>query len=162
MRGAWVGDGSLPGKRRGTARPRQRGQPDTIRASSATPATHLETTRNLARRPALLDVLLAGALTAGQVVPVLNATLGPLYDELGSLPPVTGTVCARLEVCGDTGRPTDLDWLTCTLVARPQGGGNADEAVPAALAAIAERLLSTQFPASGAGPTTVTVPVLFE
>ncbi len=105
----------------------------------------------------------AGSLGEEEATPALNACLDALYAALGELPPVVGTVTLRLEVAAG-GKVSGLQWLTNTLVARPQGvqpGDEPWEAVDASLACIAEYCLAAKFPSSD-GLTAITLPFVFE
>ena len=105
----------------------------------------------------------AGSLSEEEATPGLNACLDELYRALAALPPATGTVTLRLEVAGDNGRVSDIQWLASTLVARPQAGQEPWEVTDATLATIAQHCFRARFPPSAdGGGTAITLPFVFE
>lgn len=122
-------------------------------------------TSSLTASPSLISLPAppAGSLSEEDATPALNECLDELYEALGGLPPVVGVVTLRLDIAGDSGRVADIKWLANTLVARPQGGGDPQEATQETLATIAEHCFRASFPASGdGGATAITLPFVFE
>jgi hypothetical protein len=103
-----------------------------------------------------------GALDDALVTPVLNESLGSLYEALGELPPAVGTATVRLTV-GPDGKMAGLEFLTNTVMLRPQGcgGDDVDGARMDVLGCICDHLASIQWPESG-GNTEITLPFIFE
>jgi hypothetical protein len=102
-----------------------------------------------------------GALDDETVTPVLNESLGSLYEALGELPPAVGTATVRLTV-GPDGKMINLDFLTNTVMIRPQGcSGDVDDARIDVLECICDHLAGIVWPESD-GNTEITLPFIFE
>lgn len=102
-----------------------------------------------------------GPLTERQAGPALAPVMDGLLAELAELPPVAGTLTARLSVSGADGSVGDVKFLADTLVPLAGGGANARAA---AQHAARDFLLSADFPPApdGGGDSTVTVPLIFQ
>lgn len=111
-----------------------------------------------------------GPLDEEDALDALNAVLIPMFDTLQALPPVLGTLSARLTVSGATGRVTDVAFLADTLVAPPAaaggdlGGGLLDAATirGAVQHTVVDSLKQAEFPTCEEGDTLITLPLVFE
>lgn len=111
----------------------------------------------------------AGALGEAAATPALNSTLEALYAALGeAVPPTTGTATVRVTV-GGSGVVEDLQFLTNTLMPRPQGGHSPEDVREEVLGTIIEHLMGMKLPVAGeagggvaGGRTVITLPFVFE
>jgi len=102
-----------------------------------------------------------GTLDDEKVTPVLNEHLGGLYEALSELPPAVGTATVRLSV-GPNGKMTGLEFLTNTVMIRPQGcTGDVNDVRIDVLGCICDHLASIEWPESG-GNTEITLPFVFD
>ncbi len=72
-------------------------------------------------------------------------------QELGELPPCSGTVVVRMKVSGATGAVEALEWLTDTLVPLPAAEYSAEDARGEVFAAIQGGLGGARFPTCEGG-----------
>ncbi len=101
-----------------------------------------------------------GALSEEAATPALNAALGPLYEALGELAPAVGAATVRV-VVGPEGRTLGVEFLTNTVMMRPQGCLDPEEARMEVLGTICDQLFAVQWPPAD-GETAVTLPFIFE
>lgn len=101
-----------------------------------------------------------GALSEEEATPALNAALGPLYEALGELPPAVGTATVRLTL-GPSGSIEGLEFLTNTVMMRPQGCEDLDDARMDVLGCICDHLFNSKWPQAD-GRTEITLPFIFE
>ena len=103
---------------------------------------------------------ITGALPEEVATPALNAVLGPLYEALGELPPAVGTATIRLTL-GAGGDVENLEVLTNTVMMRPEGCEDLDDARVDLLGHICDHLIESEWPEAD-GETQITLPFIFE
>ncbi|GAQ82551.1 hypothetical protein KFL_001150120 [Klebsormidium nitens] len=102
-----------------------------------------------------------GALEEHEAVASLNAALEPLFEEVATFSPSTGTTTVRLTISGSTGAVTDLEWLTDTLIEVP-GGDEPGAVRDQVQRTIVRHLGGATFPTSDKGDTYLTMPFVFD
>jgi len=106
-----------------------------------------------------------GPLPEEASTPVLNAGLDVLYASLAELPPAVGTTTVRVHVNGFDGTVRDVEFLTNTVMPRPQGTDDPDETRGSILGCIAENLYNLQFEVDEkgeSGDSSIVLPFIFE
>lgn len=108
-----------------------------------------------------------GPINEAAATEVLNRGLEGLYSELAQLPPAVGTAVVKLDIVG-SGAVAGLEFLSNTVMPRPQGCEDLDEARVSILGCIADHMFALSFDeavelAGGAGgDVSVTLPFIFE
>lgn len=95
---------------------------------------------------------------------VLNNGLDVTYSELASLPPAVGTATVKVQI-GGSGAVEGLEFLTNTVMPRPQAYEDLDEARIQILGCIVDNLFALQFGDAmqgGGEGVSVTLPFVFE